>query len=196
MLPNDQDEDLQPQRVSCASEFESVEQALTRLVRLSDARRTSSPAQTPRNRLDRAAYALLTRLEECPATRLTELAALMEIDLSTASRQVRSLQDRGLISRVEDPHDQRTARLELTEQGREMVVAARVLRVGRIASRLSKWQQRDIEELARLLSDLVSSFTDQPQLEPVASPIPLSARRNTQLRSTQLRSTQLSSTQR
>jgi DNA-binding MarR family transcriptional regulator len=177
---NDQEKDLHPERGACASEIESVEQALTRLVRLADARRTSSPAQTPRNRLDRAAYALLTRLEECPATRLTELAALMEIDLSTASRQVRTLQDRGLISRLEDPRDQRTAWLELTEQGREMVLAARALRVERIASRLAKWQPRDVEELARLLSDLVSSFTDQPQLESVASPIPLSAVSSTQ----------------
>jgi DNA-binding MarR family transcriptional regulator len=149
-----------------------VEQALTRLVRLAESRRMSTPSQSPSNRLDRAAYTLLTRLEECPATRLTELAALMEIDLSTASRQIRSLEERGFVSRIEDPRDQRTAWLEVTDTGQEVLGAARVLRVERISSRLSTWGEHDVEELARLLSKLVRSFTDQPSSAPVASPIP------------------------
>jgi DNA-binding MarR family transcriptional regulator len=99
----------------------------------------------------------------------------MEIDLSTASRQVRSLEERGFVSRIEDPRDQRTAWLEVTEAGREVLGAARALRVERISSRLSSWHERDVEELARLLSKLVESFTDQTEPSPIASPIPRSA---------------------
>jgi DNA-binding MarR family transcriptional regulator len=161
-----------PEQVTCPAEIESVEQALTRLIRLAETRRTADPAQSPRNRLDRAAYTLLTRLEECPTTRLTELAAVMEIDLSTASRQVRGLEDRGFVARVEDPCDQRAARLELTEAGREVLAAARALRVERIASRLAGWEQHEITDLARLLSRLVASFTDPARLSPIASPGP------------------------
>jgi DNA-binding MarR family transcriptional regulator len=145
-----------------------VEQALTRLLRLAETRRTAGAAPSSPNRLDRAAYTLLTRLDECPTTRLTELAALVEIDLSTASRQVRGLLDRGFVSRVEDPSDQRAARLELTEAGREVLCASRALRVERIASRLANWGQRDLEELARLLTQLVGSFT--AETSPSASP--------------------------
>jgi DNA-binding MarR family transcriptional regulator len=175
MRSADQRPDLDPEQPICIREIESVEQALTRLVRLAESRRRSLPSESPSNRLDRAAYTLLTRLEECPATRLTELAALMEIDLSTASRQVRSLEERGFVSRIEDPRDQRTAWLEVTEAGREVLGAARALRVERISSRLSSWHERDVEELARLLSKLVESFTDQTEPSPIASPIPRSA---------------------
>jgi DNA-binding MarR family transcriptional regulator len=175
MHPEDQRPDLRPEQPICKAEIESVEQALTRLVRLAENRRRSAPSQSPSNRLDRAAYTLLTRLEECPAARLTELASVMEIDLSTASRQVRSLEERGFVSRIEDPRDQRTAWLEVTGAGREVLGAARALRVERISSRLSDWDERDVEELARLLSKLVASFTEQTEPSQVASPIPQSA---------------------
>ena len=153
---------------------------MTRLVRLAESRRRSAPSQSPSNRLDRAAYTLLTRLEECPAARLTELAAVMEIDLSTASRQVRSLEERGFVSRIEDPRDQRTAWLEVTDGGREALRAARALRVRRISTRLADWDARDLEELARLLAKLVTSLTDQPAPSPIASPGPPSAVSNGQ----------------
>jgi DNA-binding MarR family transcriptional regulator len=172
--PQDQRPDLDPELGIYTRNVELVEQALTRLVRLAENRRTSGPSQGPPNRLDRAAYTLLTRLEECPATRLTELAALIEIDLSTASRQVRGLEERGFVSRIEDPRDQRTAWLEVTEAGREVLRAARTQRVERISSRLSNWDERDVEELARLLPKLVASFTDKPTLSASASSIPRS----------------------
>jgi len=171
----DQRPDLEPEQGICTPGIESVEQALTRLVRLAESRRTSGPSQSPPKRLDRAAYTLLTWLEERPATRLTELAALMEIDLSTASRQVRGLEERGFVSRIEDPRDQRTAWLEVTEAGREVLSATRALRIERISSRLSSWHERDVEELARLLSKLVTSFTDQSEPAALASSIPRSA---------------------
>jgi DNA-binding MarR family transcriptional regulator len=99
----------------------------------------------------------------------------MEIDLSTASRQVRSLEERGFVSRIEDPSDQRTAWLEATEAGREVLRAARAERVKRISSRLSNWDEGEVEELARLLSKLVASFTDTPASSAGTSSIPRSA---------------------
>jgi DNA-binding MarR family transcriptional regulator len=156
-------------------DIELVEQALTRLVRLAERRRTSGPSPSRPNRLDRAAYTMLDRLEACRATRLTELAALMEIDLSTASRQVRGLEERGFVSRLEDPRDQRTAWLEVTAAGREVLRAARTERVERISARLADWEEGDVEDLARLLSKLVTSFTDQPVSPAGAPSIPRSA---------------------
>jgi DNA-binding MarR family transcriptional regulator len=138
----------------------SVERALSRLLRLAEARRSASTAESTRGRLDRAAYAALARLEEMPATRLTELAAMMSVDLSTASRQVRGLEARGFVVRIDDPDDQRTAWLELTEAGQEALTAERALRVARIASHLANWKERDVAELARLLGQLVTSFSE------------------------------------
>jgi DNA-binding MarR family transcriptional regulator len=165
-------QEIDPGQVIAPSSIESVERALTRLVRLAETRRAVDPEQSPENRLDRAAYALLSRLEECPRTRLTELAALLEIDLSTASRQVRGLTDRGLVARVGDPGDQRAAGLELTNAGRAALCATRALRVERITTRLANWEQRDVDELARLLSRLVASFTDKTVDPPISAPAP------------------------
>jgi DNA-binding MarR family transcriptional regulator len=147
--------DIHHDQEFCVAEIASVEHALTRLVRLAEARRMPAGA----DRLDRAAYAVLARIEELPATRLTELAAVMDIDLSTASRQVRGLETRGYVTRLGDPDDQRAARLELTVAGRDALSSARTLRLERIASRLSNWEHSDIADLARLLGQLVASFS-------------------------------------
>ena len=53
------------------------------------------------------------------ALRLSDLAGRMELDASTASRHVRSLEQLGLVRRSADPDDGRAFRVELTEQGIE-----------------------------------------------------------------------------
>jgi DNA-binding MarR family transcriptional regulator len=168
-------EDKRSEQEVCGSELAEVDRALTRLLRLTEARRSSPATSSAATRLDRSAYGLLSRLEELPATRLTELAAALEIDLSTASRQIRALEERGFVSRTDDPCDQRTGRLELTELGRTTLCTERAFRVERIAARLSTWQRQEVEDLARLLARLVDNFTgpDVPAATTLSAPSPL-----------------------
>ena len=138
-------------------ELGSIERSVTCIVGLAEARRSSTDSRELRYPLDRAAYSVLCRIEEASSIRLTELAVTMGIDLSTASRQVRALEERGLVARTGDPDDQRTKRLDLTEQGLAALDDARALRISTLRSRLSSWPEDDLTELARLLERFVDS---------------------------------------
>ena len=48
---------------------------------------------------------------------VTEIARRLEIDQSNASRQVRALEEQGLVARSVDPDDRRVARLGITAAG-------------------------------------------------------------------------------
>lgn len=147
------------------AEIAAVERALTRLVRIAEVRRAPNVKDAASEGLDRTAYTVLARIEEMPDTRLTALASVMEIDLSTASRQVRALEERGYLTRIDDPEDQRAAWLELTDPGRDALAHARALRLQRIAARLLAWERRDVTDLVRLLEKLVTSFTERSPTE-------------------------------
>src|SRR2546423_450837 len=62
---------------------------------------------------------LLARLVTDGARRATDLAAEAFLDLSTVSRQVRSLVERGLVERRPDPEDRRGYLLTATDAGHE-----------------------------------------------------------------------------
>src|SRR5262249_33508832 len=64
--------------------------------------------------------------------RLSELAGHMYLDISTASRHVKALEDSGHIQRTVDPDDRRAALISLTDEGREVLAACFTERCGRL----------------------------------------------------------------
>lgn len=68
-------------------------------------------------------YRSLTRINEGHHS-VTELAALAHRTLPTMSKNIEVLVRQGLIRRGEDPKDRRTAVLELTEKGGQVLKAA------------------------------------------------------------------------
>lgn len=140
-----------------SAELESIERAVTCIVGLAETRRPSTASRELRYPLDRAAYSVLCRIAEASSIRLTELAVTMGIDLSTASRQVRALEERGFVARTGDPDDQRTKWLDLTELGMVALDEARAVRVSTLRTRLSSWAGGDLFALARLLERFVES---------------------------------------
>ncbi|MBM9505825.1 winged helix-turn-helix transcriptional regulator [Streptomyces sp. KK5PA1] len=101
---------------------------------------------------------LLARLVDCGEQRATDLAADTLLDLSTVSRQVRSLFERGLISRRPDPEDKRGALLAVTAAGRAEVLRFRAQRDRAIAGALAAWPAADRRELVRLLGRLTEAL--------------------------------------
>src|SRR4051794_32042767 len=95
--------------------------ALQALARALVALKTSPQSFGIDGRVDRAAYLTLARLSDLGTARMSELAALLGLDLSTVSRQVRALEELGLVGRTSDPEDRRAYLLEPTESGRAMV---------------------------------------------------------------------------
>jgi DNA-binding MarR family transcriptional regulator len=102
--------------------------------------------------LDRPAYQCLGRIVEEGPIRPTALAALLEVDLSVASRQVKGLADVGLVGRSPDPADARAALVSATPAGLQAFRHTQRQRTEVLDEVLSGWTERERHELVRLLS--------------------------------------------
>ncbi|WP_335970566.1 MULTISPECIES: MarR family winged helix-turn-helix transcriptional regulator [Streptomycetaceae] len=112
---------------------------------------------------------LLGRLAEGGPRRATDLAADTLLDLSTVSRQIRSLVERGLVERRPDPEDGRGALLSPTGEGLAAVQRYRAQRDQKLAEALAAWPARDRRELGRLLARFNDDFGEQ-YVRPVCAP--------------------------
>jgi DNA-binding MarR family transcriptional regulator len=110
--------------------------------------------------LDMGAVRLLKALHGRPM-RLTELAAVVDLDASTVSRQVRNLEAGGLVERTEDPTDRRATVLALAEKGRTRLRAGAARRRRAIAALVADWPDHDREQLRRLLARLLQELDRQ-----------------------------------
>ncbi|MEU2107830.1 MarR family transcriptional regulator [Streptomyces sp. NPDC019507] len=104
--------------------------------------------------LEPAAYGLLVRLEESGAQRATDLAGYFGVGKATMSRQLRALEELGLVVREPDPADGRASLVRLTDEGLTRFRAVRKARRDRYVRKLAGWDRGEVAELARLLHQL------------------------------------------
>jgi DNA-binding MarR family transcriptional regulator len=109
--------------------------------------------------LDRSAYPLLNQILALQGAagggRLTDVAAGLGVAVPTVSRQVRQLEDLGLVVRTKDPIDGRAILLEVTEAGVDALQRMRVEWRKTVAEILEPWPQKDRELLGELLERFV-----------------------------------------
>jgi DNA-binding MarR family transcriptional regulator len=118
---------------------------------------TRSPRQ--RERLQRALGASLSEtnlgalrlVQRHGPIAVSEVARRLEVDLSNASRQLRALEDQGLVARSVDPSDRRVARVVITAAGKRVLDRARAIALNDYAVALDDWSARDRAQLAGLL---------------------------------------------
>jgi DNA-binding MarR family transcriptional regulator len=107
--------------------------------------------------VDPAAYPLLFALLATPR-RVSELAEVMYVDVSTVSRQVSSLVELGLVERLADPDDRRASLLSITAAGRAVIARLREHRDAWLTGVLRDWSEDDIADftahLARFADDV------------------------------------------
>jgi DNA-binding MarR family transcriptional regulator len=109
--------------------------------------------------IDRAGYWMLTRLDESTVPmRMSDLAGLLELDLSTVSRQARQLVDGGLITRVADPVDRRACLVSLSARGHDVLEAVRGARHDALRRALSAWPDTETAALATSLARLAEDM--------------------------------------
>ncbi|WP_405950531.1 MarR family transcriptional regulator [Streptomyces prunicolor] len=142
-----------PDGLAVDHEYLSLERELTFLLRRARANQ-GEMAREVHPDLESAAYGLLVRLDEYGRQRATELAAYIGVGKATMSRQLRALEDLGLIAREPDPADGRAWLVDLTDEGRRRVAHVREARRARYVSQLSHWDRREVAELARLIHQL------------------------------------------
>ena len=124
--------------------------------------RALRPGTTGAAGVDKASYPLLTLLEEHDEIRPSDAAAALELDLSTVSRQVRHLEESGLVTRRPDEEDGRACRVRLTPEGRDGLSAVRRTRARLLDRALADWPATEREDLLRLLDRLLASLRDTP----------------------------------
>lgn len=139
--------------------LDAVERALTDVARAMLRMPVPPEVLGPGEQVDRAGYWALVRLDEADGpVRLSDLAASLELDLSTVSRQVRQLVEGGLVSRQSDPDDGRATRLTLSVRGRAVLEAVKAARRNVLAGTLAEWSAEDratlAEAVGRLAADL------------------------------------------
>jgi DNA-binding MarR family transcriptional regulator len=111
------------------------------------------------DRVDTGAVRLLWHLAEAGSCRLSDLAELAGLDLSTVSRHVRDLGDAGYLRRTPDPHDRRAVLIEISPDGSEVLAEAQSNRAAALSPVLDTWSAADRADLTRLLSALARDLT-------------------------------------
>lgn len=143
-----------------SEELRRLETALLTVVRLVMTRTPSGPEA-----LDKAGYVTLVGLERCGPARLSDLAAGLLLDLSTVSRQVKSLEAQGLVARSGDPDDRRANVVDLTEAGRARLAGQRAARWEGVVRALGELTSEHRDGLIRLFERIAAAVHDESRGE-------------------------------
>ena len=94
---------------------------------------------------------ILSTIRDNPALSSNDLAAALQSDKSTISRQVSILEGKGLVEKRKREDNRRINEIVLTEQGRSLLAHSDELWGQRVARRLRGWEPQEIEDFLRLL---------------------------------------------
>jgi DNA-binding MarR family transcriptional regulator len=97
-------------------------------------------------------YVILTTLGRHGATHAGALSEALGMDKSLLSRQLRTLEELGLVERTQDPTDKRSSILTLTGFGTERVGTVQAADRAALYGQLRDWEVDDLNALARLLA--------------------------------------------
>jgi DNA-binding MarR family transcriptional regulator len=97
-------------------------------------------------------YATLARLGLGGPCTVSQLAEGLGLELSTISRRVKALEERGLVVRTIDTEDRRISHLDLTAEGRQLFETLSASWRGMLAEVLADWPADDVDDLARLFT--------------------------------------------
>ena len=111
-------------------------------------------------KLDRALFPLLTRIQMSSGINVAELANIIGRDHSTVSRQVVKLEQIGLIIRMNNPRDQRSLCLYLSDSGIEMLEKVNNVRRTLMEDHFSDWNAAERDYLIALLERMLNSKTE------------------------------------
>ena len=108
--------------------------------------------------MEPAAYGLLTVIRREGPIRLTDLAMNIGVGKPSVSRQIAFLENLGLVSKEADPLDRRAQSIQLTPKGEEKMHQVQDARRQVFQERLREWPVEDLQELARYMAKLNSTY--------------------------------------
>jgi DNA-binding MarR family transcriptional regulator len=101
--------------------------------------------------LDRSAYLLLHQITSHGPAGVKALADKFLLDISTVSRQVAALEQKGYVYRIPDPIDGRAYSLQITELGTKEFNENQNLRFTIIGDNLKEWSDEERNLFGQLL---------------------------------------------
>ncbi|MCF2530875.1 MarR family winged helix-turn-helix transcriptional regulator [Yinghuangia soli] len=110
--------------------------------------------------LPRSAISILFVLQRHGPLGVKEIADRLGVEQSTASRQIRPLEDNGLVRRTGDPRDGRAVLLDVTDDGRAARERIRQVWLRDIATVWRDWAPEDRAQLGALLTRFRDSYQD------------------------------------
>jgi DNA-binding MarR family transcriptional regulator len=102
-------------------------------------------------------YGTLARLATSGTATVSELAELLNLELSTVSRRVRVLEERQLIERASGT-DRRTSHLRLTRQGKQIFSALEKGWRGMLSEIVADWDHEDVARFSELFVRFAADF--------------------------------------
>lgn len=128
--------------------------------------RSGSSVTAARRRAERAGVdvsapgmGLLGVLERGGPQRVSVVARRAGMVAPLASRELRDLEARGLVSRATDRSDGRGVVVAITAKGRDAYGRLRAASVAAAGDALAEWKASELTELARLLSRMADDFS-------------------------------------
>ncbi|MGD2027113.1 MAG: MarR family transcriptional regulator [Anaerolineales bacterium] len=82
---------------------------------------------------------------------LSNLAEAEQVSLPVTSRMMKDMEYEGLVERIPDPDDRRSARIQITSRGQALFDQARQQRIQAIADKLAALESNQIELLEEVL---------------------------------------------
>ncbi|HEX3792356.1 MAG TPA: MarR family transcriptional regulator [Pseudonocardiaceae bacterium] len=108
--------------------------------------------------VESAAQALLRIIADDGPLRASALAASVQSDLSTVSRQVATLVDRGLLERRADQRDGRASLLHVTDAGQAVIAEHKSAREAFFSEVLDGWSAAEQDQFAHLLTRFTTAY--------------------------------------
>ncbi|CAM3110930.1 MarR family transcriptional regulator [Paenibacillus lupini] len=139
--------------INVQSPFSMIESQISIFIRRAEAARLSNIMG---KEMDRSSYLILQHLEKAGAVAIKTISTILQLDISTVSRQIAALESKGLIRRLTDPNDARISLLELTEEAPSLLAEVRESREVFFKQLLSDWSEDEV----RLLGNLLLKFNE------------------------------------
>lgn len=108
--------------------------------------------------LDKSAIIALYAVRQHEGIRPSAVAGACALDQSTISRQLKSLEEKGLITRSPDPADRRAQLLALTPDGEGLLSDMDDLRRARLEEALAEWSDDDRAQLHAVIGRLADAL--------------------------------------
>ncbi len=146
-----------------ATDLDVMERAIEQLLRLYSSRKVHAQrAAAAGVVVSQPGFSLLRRLQEEGDLTIGELARLTHMDPAAAGRQIRLLQQDGLVERTRDAQDGRVVVVRVTPEGAKVRHRLGLVGERHMADVLSDWPVTDRRQLAMLLPRFVDGLRRVP----------------------------------